>query len=65
MECDFYLFVYQILIILKVLYGIEIGVGARFIILVLVQMLRMPGLPSNHASEGMNINDYGLISILS
>jgi formate--tetrahydrofolate ligase len=44
---------------------IEIAAGAQFIIPILGQMMRMPGLPSNPASEGMNIDKNGVISGLS
>jgi formate--tetrahydrofolate ligase len=44
---------------------IEIAAGAKFIIPILGQMMRMPGLPSIPASEGMNIDEYGVISGLS
>ena len=44
---------------------IEIAAGARFIIPILGQMMRMPGLPGIPASEGMFIDDNGVISGLS
>jgi len=44
---------------------IEIAAGARFIIPILGQMMRMPGLPTVPASEGMTIDDNGIISGLS
>tara|TARA_R110001583_G_scaffold163350_1_gene315467 strand:- start:15270 stop:16946 length:1677 start_codon:yes stop_codon:yes gene_type:complete len=44
---------------------IEIAAGARFIIPILGQMMRMPGLPSIPASETMKIDDNGVISGLS
>lgn len=44
---------------------IEIAAGARFIIPILGQMMRMPGLPGNPASENMSIDDNGVISGLS
>jgi len=44
---------------------IEIAAGAKFIIPILGQMMRMPGLPSNPASEGMEIDNNGVISGLS
>jgi len=44
---------------------IEIASGARFIIPILGQMMRMPGLPSNPASENMSIDNNGVISGLS
>jgi len=44
---------------------IEIAAGAKFIIPILGVMMRMPGLPSNPASENMSIDDQGVISGLS
>lgn len=44
---------------------IEIAAGAKFIIPILGQMMRMPGLPSNPASENMEIDINGTISGLS
>ena len=44
---------------------IEIAAGAKFIIPILGQMMRMPGLPGVPASEGMNIDKNGVISGLS
>jgi formate--tetrahydrofolate ligase len=44
---------------------IEIAAGAGFIIPILGQMMRMPGLPSVPASEGMSIDNDGVISGLS
>ena len=44
---------------------IEIAAGAKFIIPILGQMMRMPGLPGNPASENMSIDNDGLISGLS
>ena len=44
---------------------IEIAAGAKFIIPILGQMMRMPGLPSNPASENMSIDINGTISGLS
>jgi formate--tetrahydrofolate ligase len=44
---------------------IEIAAGAQFIIPILGQMMRMPGLPSIPASEGMSIDKDGVISGLS
>ncbi|CAA0173700.1 Formate--tetrahydrofolate ligase [Tenacibaculum maritimum] len=44
---------------------IEIAAGAQFIIPVLGKMMRMPGLPSIPASEGMTIDNGGVISGLS
>ncbi len=43
----------------------EIAAGAGFIIPILGSMMRMPGLPSIPASEGMSIDDNGVISGLS
>lgn len=43
----------------------EIAAGAGFVIPILGSMMRMPGLPSIPASEGMSIDDNGLISGLS
>ncbi|OEK04876.1 formate--tetrahydrofolate ligase [Roseivirga misakiensis] len=43
----------------------EYATGAGFIIPILGQMMRMPGLPAVPASEGMSINDEGVISGLS
>ena len=43
----------------------EYAVGAGFIIPILGKMMRMPGLPSKPASEGMHIDDDGKISGLS
>ncbi|TVZ56884.1 formate-tetrahydrofolate ligase [Lutibacter sp. Hel_I_33_5] len=44
---------------------IEIAAGAQFIIPILGKMMRMPGLPSIPASEGMTIDSNGVISGLS
>jgi formate--tetrahydrofolate ligase len=44
---------------------IEIAAGAQFIIPILGKMMRMPGLPTIPASEGMNIDKDGTISGLS
>lgn len=44
---------------------IEIAAGAQFIIPILGKMMRMPGLPSTPASEGMTIDKNGVISGLS
>lgn len=44
---------------------IEISAGAGFIIPILGQMMRMPGLPATPASEGMHIDKNGVISGLS
>lgn len=43
----------------------EIATGAGFIIPILGDMMRMPGLPATPASEGMNIDNDGKISGLS
>ncbi|MBU0489908.1 MAG: formate--tetrahydrofolate ligase [Bacteroidetes bacterium] len=43
----------------------EIAAGAGFIIPILGAMMRMPGLPAIPASEGMDIDDNGVISGLS
>ena len=44
---------------------VEIAAGAQFIIPILGKMMRMPGLPAVPASEGMTINNDGVISGLS
>ncbi|REE82848.1 formate-tetrahydrofolate ligase [Lutibacter oceani] len=44
---------------------IEIAAGAKFIIPILGQMMRMPGLPGVPASENMTIDNNGVISGLS
>lgn len=44
---------------------IEIAAGAKFIIPILGKMMRMPGLPATPASEGMTIDNDGVISGLS
>jgi len=44
---------------------IEIAAGAQFIIPILGKMMRMPGLPATPASEGMSIDNDGVISGLS
>jgi len=44
---------------------IEIAAGAEFIIPILGKMMRMPGLPGHPASEGMSIDNEGVISGLS
>jgi len=44
---------------------IEIAAGAQFIIPILGKMMRMPGLPVIPASEGMSIDNNGVISGLS
>ncbi len=43
----------------------EIAAGAGFLIPIIGNMMRMPGLPSIPASEGMDIDDHGIISGLS
>lgn len=43
----------------------EIAAGAGFIIPILGNMMLMPGLPSIPASEGMNIDENGIVSGLS
>jgi formate--tetrahydrofolate ligase len=43
----------------------EIAAGAGFLIPIIGNMMRMPGLPSIPASEAMDIDDNGLISGLS
>ncbi|MDJ0645416.1 MAG: formate--tetrahydrofolate ligase [Flavobacteriaceae bacterium] len=44
---------------------IEIAAGAQFLIPILGKMMRMPGLPSQPASETMTIDNRGVISGLS
>ena len=44
---------------------IEISAGAGFIIPILGEMMRMPGLPRVPASEGMTIDNNGVIFGLS
>lgn len=44
---------------------IEIAAGAGFVIPIVGKMMRMPGLPSKPASEGMSIDNDGTISGLS
>ena len=44
---------------------IEIAAGAQFLIPILGKMMRMPGLPGKPASEGMTIDNNGVISGLS
>ena len=44
---------------------IEIAAGAQFVIPILGKMMRMPGLPRIPASEGMSIDNDGVISGLS
>ncbi|WP_430811761.1 MULTISPECIES: formate--tetrahydrofolate ligase [unclassified Carboxylicivirga] len=43
----------------------EIAAGAGFIIPILGKMMRMPGLPAVPASEGMDIDENGIVSGLS
>ncbi len=43
----------------------EFAAGAGFVIPILGNMMRMPGLPATPASEGMNIDNNGVISGLS
>ena len=43
----------------------EYAAGAGFVIPIMGQMMRMPGLPAKPASEGMTIDDEGVISGLS
>lgn len=43
----------------------EFAAGAGFLIPILGQMMRMPGLPNTPASEGMTIDDNGVIDGLS
>lgn len=43
----------------------EFAAGAGFVIPILGKMMRMPGLPSTPASEGMSVDENGLISGLS
>jgi formate--tetrahydrofolate ligase len=43
----------------------EIAAGAGFLIPILGTMMRMPGLPNIPASEGMSIDENGVISGLS
>ncbi|MBX7053134.1 MAG: formate--tetrahydrofolate ligase [Flavobacteriales bacterium] len=43
----------------------EFAVGAGFIIPILGEMMRMPGLPATPASEGMDIDSRGVITGLS
>ena len=44
---------------------IEIAAGAKFIIPILGEMVRMPGLPSHPATEHMFIDADGIITGLS
>ena len=43
----------------------EFAAGAGFVIPILGEMMRMPGLPVHPASEGMNIDAEGKITGLS
>ena len=43
----------------------ELAAGAGFIVPILGEMMRMPGLPSIPASEGMDIDNQGFITGLS
>ena len=43
----------------------ELAAGAGFIVPILGEMMRMPGLPSVPASEGMDIDNQGVITGLS
>jgi formate--tetrahydrofolate ligase len=43
----------------------EIAAGAGFLIPILGRMMRMPGLPAVPASEGMDIDNDGVITGLS
>ena len=43
----------------------EFAAGAGFVIPILGDMMRMPGLPSTPASEGMDIDEDGIITGLS
>ncbi|MEP6795741.1 MAG: formate--tetrahydrofolate ligase [Saprospiraceae bacterium] len=44
---------------------VEVAAGAGFVIPILGEMMRMPGLPAVPASEGMDIDDNGVITGLS
>jgi formate--tetrahydrofolate ligase len=44
---------------------LELALGAGFVIPILGNMMRMPGLPTVPASEGMSIDSHGNISGLS
>ncbi|MBK9983525.1 MAG: formate--tetrahydrofolate ligase [Saprospiraceae bacterium] len=44
---------------------VEVAAGAGFVIPILGEMMRMPGLPVVPASEGMDIDDNGVITGLS
>ena len=43
----------------------EYATGAGFIVPILGEIMRMPGLPNIPAAEGMDINNEGIISGLS
>lgn len=43
----------------------ELAAGAGFVVPIVGQMMRMPGLPAVPASEGMDIDDHGNITGLS
>ncbi len=43
----------------------ELAAGAGFVVPILGEMMRMPGLPAIPASEGMDIDDEGNITGLS
>ncbi|WP_199724465.1 formate--tetrahydrofolate ligase [Taibaiella sp. KBW10] len=43
----------------------EVAAGAGFIIPIIGQMMRMPGLPEIPASDGMDIDNHGIITGLS
>ena len=43
----------------------ELAAGAGFIVPIVGEMMRMPGLPAIPASEGMDIDDQGNITGLS
>ena len=43
----------------------EIAAGAGFIVPILGPMMRMPGLPAVPASEGMDIDENGVVTGLS
>lgn len=43
----------------------EFAAGAGFVIPILGDMMRMPGLPAIPASEGMDIDRHGVITGLS
>lgn len=48
-----------------VIRDIEIASGAGFVIPIVGDMMRMPGLPKHPASENMQINAFGKIKGLS